>query len=207
MLSTVAKTTQARYGTISRPAQRSMLRKASVVTTTPTSSTTMVATRGADLLQAEEHHGPAQRERELQGEQRQRPAPRIAIGGAPHAPGGNRHQHVEDRPHRAEQAVGRREGRLGEIGVPGVDAGRHDRRAKRTDDEAERHEERQHDQVDQAVARHGQLSRLAPTLMVSASTAVLKAKETMPCTMVRWRMARETVATSAVCDAQPMTKE
>ena len=58
---------------------------------------------GADLLQAEEHHGPAKRERELQGEQRQRPAPRIAIGGAPHAPGGNRHQHVEDSPHRAEQ--------------------------------------------------------------------------------------------------------
>ena len=62
--------------------------------------------RGADLLQAEEHHGPAKRERKLQGEQRQRPAPRVAIGGAPHAPGGNRHQHVERRPHRAEHRSG-----------------------------------------------------------------------------------------------------
>ena len=44
MVSTVAKATQARYGTISSPAQRSMGRKASVVTTTPTSSTKMVAT-------------------------------------------------------------------------------------------------------------------------------------------------------------------
>ena len=43
----------------------------------------------ADLLQAEEHHGPAERERKLQGKQRQRSAPGVAIGGAPHAPGGN----------------------------------------------------------------------------------------------------------------------
>jgi hypothetical protein len=48
-------------------------------------------------------------------------------------------------------------------------------------------------------------SRLAPTLIVSARIAVLKAKAITPWTSVVRRIAGDTVLTSAVCVAQPIT--
>ena len=115
--------------------------------------------RRADLLQAEEHHGPAEIERELKREQRQRPARGVAVGAAPHAPGRHAHQDVEHGPYRPEHLVGRSEGRLDELGVPvstlvaAIDG------AERTDAEAQRHEQDQGYDVDEPAADgHGGLS-------------------------------------------------
>jgi hypothetical protein len=47
----------------------------------------------------------------------------------------------------------------------------------------------------------------APILIVSARITVLKKNDTIPCARVVRRIAVETVSTSAVCEAQPITKE
>ena len=47
----------------------------------------------------------------------------------------------------------------------------------------------------------------AAILIVRASTVVLKKNERMPWISTMERMSREVVATSAVCEATPMTKE
>ena len=48
-------------------------------------------------------------------------------------------------------------------------------------------------------------TRLAPTLIIRARIAVLKTKETMPCTSVSRRIAGDEVFTSAVCAVQATT--
>jgi hypothetical protein len=50
-------------------------------------------------------------------------------------------------------------------------------------------------------------SALAAMFTVSASSAVLKMNEMMPCAATVWRIGRQVIDTSETCDVMPITKE
>ena len=156
---------------------------------------------GPEDTETEKGDAPAQVDRQLQGEERQRPTRGVAIGHPPDPPSGNAHHHEERCPDRAEHPVRRIERRLVQRRIPLRQVGHRHGATQPADADADADQQGESQQVlagteIRTFCNH--YRRLAPTLMVRARIAVLNTKETMPWTSVTRLMAGETVPTSPV---------